>query len=341
MNIENIKEYILENDKIQLILENLGCHHIKINNEYVSCANPDGDNTKAILVYLNTNLTTINYTREICKNGSIYSDIFTLVEFITGNSFFKSVKIVCEWLGFDYHHNFNDNQNNTSTLLNVVDSLISSRNVDHEPIKNKTRSEVLLAYYLDVYNDLFANDGISYKTQDIFEIGYDEETNRITIPIRDEVGDLVGVKGRYFAEQIPEYEEKYLYIEKCARSQILYGYHLTENYIKEAGKVFVAEAEKGTMQLFDMGFKNSVSTGGKKISKTQIIYLSRLCVDIIFCFDKDVTKEEITNIANRFDDSAVIYAIIDDQNILDKKESPTDNSNKFKILLENNLYRIK
>ena len=43
---------------------------------------------------------------------------------------------------------------------------------------------------------------ISYETQIEFEIGYDESTNRITIPIRDEISSLVGVKGRLLKEEI-------------------------------------------------------------------------------------------------------------------------------------------
>ena len=67
---------------------------------------------------------------------------------------------------------------------------------------------------------MFNEDGVSYDTQAEFEIGYDEFTNRITIPIRDDLGNLVGVKARYFYRQVPEDEQKFMYIEKCARSQI-------------------------------------------------------------------------------------------------------------------------
>ena len=40
-----------------------------------------------------------------------------------------------------------------------------------------------------------------------------------------------------------------------------------------------------------MGYCNSVGIGGKKISSQQIEKLTRLGVDLIFCFDKDVTKK--------------------------------------------------
>ena len=100
------------------------------------------------------------------------------------------------------------------------------------------------------------------------------------------------------------------------------------------------EAEKGVQQLWSYGYSNSVATSGKKISNTQIEKLTRLCVDLVFLFDKDVGREELDEIANRFIDGVNIYAAIDKQGILLEKESPTDNLEKLKILL-GNLIKIK
>jgi DNA primase len=188
---------------------------------------------------------------------------------------------------------------------------------------------------------MFCEDGVGYDTQVEFEIGYDEFTNRITIPIRDDLGNLVGVKARYFYRQVPEDEQKFMYIEKCARSQILYGLYKTINFIKKAQRVFVVEAEKGVQQLYDKGYFEAVATGGSKISKSQIDKLTRLCVPIIFVFDKDITKEELDDIASRFIDGAEVYALIDTIGILNEKESPTDDISKFEQLLEKCMYRLK
>lgn len=67
----------------------------------------------------------------------------------------------------------------------------------------------------------------------LFEIGYDDVSNRITIPVRDEMGTLVGVKGRLFLKQEEMTEEeqrvKYIYLECCNRARLLYGLYLSEN----------------------------------------------------------------------------------------------------------------
>ena len=112
-------------------------------------------------------------------------------------------------------------------------------------------------------------------------------------------------------------------------------------YIKNLGRVYVFESEKAVMQLWDYGYKNAVSTGGKELSHYQIELLVRLGVDIVLAMDKDVTKEELETIADRFPDELPIYYIYDEEDILDNKESPSDNPVKWEHLVKNNIYRLR
>lgn len=341
MDIEILKEHILENNFIPTILEKLGCHHIRKKDGYFQCANPDGDNTTAVCVYENTNLTTINYTRDISNGKNIHTDLISLVEFYKNESFPYAVKWICDVLDIDYYSNLDED---LPKSLQLTKMLVEMQSVDTDTETEKPLKpipEKILSYFEPYVNDMFCEDGVGYDTQVEFEIGYDEFTNRITIPIRDDLGNLVGVKARYFYRQVPEDEQKFMYIEKCARSQILYGLYKTINFIKKAQRVFVVEAEKGVQQLYDKGYFEAVATGGSKISKSQIDKLTRLCVPIIFVFDKDITKEELDDIASRFIDGTEVYALIDTIGILNEKESPTDDISKFEQLLEKCIYRLK
>lgn len=341
MDIEILKEHILENNFIPTILEELGCHHIRKKDGYFQCANPDGDNTTAVCVYENTNLTTINYTRDISNGKNIHTDLISLVEFYKNESFPYAVKWICDVLDIDYYSNLDED---LPKSLQLTKMLVEMQSVDTDTETEKPLKpipEKILSYFEPYVNDMFCEDGVGYDTQVEFEIGYDEFTNRITIPIRDDLGNLVGVKARYFYRQVPEDEQKFMYIEKCARSQILYGLYKTINFIKKAQRVFVVEAEKGVQQLYDKGYFETVATGGSKISKNQIDKLTRLCVPIIFVFDKDITKEELDDIASRFIDGTEVYALIDTIGILNEKESPTDDISKFEQLLEKCMYRLK
>lgn len=336
MDIERLKEHILNNNLIPIILDAVGCHHITEKSNYYSAANPDGDNPTAIIVYKNEYLTAINYTRDILNGRSFSSDIFTLIEYIKQYSFFETLKWVCQEIGIDYYTDFDNDLPQSIKITNeLLAALQGNELLEHEkplaPI-----SEKILSYYLPCVNDYFLKDGVSYNTQLMFEMGYDPFSNRITIPIRDEIGTLVGVKGRLFKDKIQDGENKYSYLEPCARSQILYGLDKSYDFIKCKRQCYVVEAEKGVMQLWNMGYYNCVSTGGKNISKCQIEKLTRLCADIVFVFDKDVEIKELFNIADRFVDGVKLYALVDQTGtILPEKYSPTDKPEYFEELKKN------
>lgn len=340
MDVVQLKEYIVENNYVENILDGLGCHHIKYHSSgYWTCANKDGDNKNAIVIKNNDFLGCTNYTRQMIS-GSRTTDLIDLVCFNENLSFPDGLKYVCNLLGMDYYHNFDDDVPEslliTKMIMDMSESIDTTYDMPLKPI-----SKNILSYYKNRVNDLFAKDNIDYKTQQEFMIGYDEYTNRITIPIFSEINDLVGVKGRLFKENLEEDDLKYLYLEPCARARILYGLNKTMAFIKKTGKVYVTEAEKGTMQLWAYGYRNSVATGGKKLSNSQIEMLTRLGVDIVFAFDKDVTTKELEELSERFLDNVPIYYILDSDNILLEKESPTDSPEKWSILVKKFMYRLK
>jgi len=281
----------------------------------------------------------INYTRDINgKNNS--ADLISLVCFIKDISFSEGLKYICDIIGIDYYKNPDEDLPESLRITKLIYEMQSNYDIEEDkPLK--PISERILTYYKPYVTDMFANDGIDYMTQQEFEIGYDPETNRITIPIRDEISNLIGVKARLFKNNIEEHELKYIYIEPCARSKVLYGLYKTYQYIKQSSLVYIGESEKFVPQLWSMGIYNSVGIGGKKITSQQIEKLTRLGVDLVFCYDKDVTKLEIERIADRFIDGVSIYYLFDDKNILKEKQSPSDDPVKWQRLCNECLYKIK
>ena len=341
MDAREIKNYIYENHYAEQILESIGCHHIRYHasNAYWTACNPDGDNRSAIILYNNEPLICLNKTRQMIE-GSRTTDIIDLVCYIEKLSFPQAKKYICELMGMDYYHDFDEDIPESFKLLDMLENMdVCSHYSDDKPLK--PISEDILKYYLNYVNDLFYEDNISYQTQREFEIGFDPESNRYTIPIRSEIGDLLGVKGRYYYRKVPENENKYIYLEPCSKSKILYGLYKTTPYIKRSNRVYVFESEKAVLQLWDYGYQNVVSTGGKEISQYQIELLVRLGADIVLAMDKDVTKEEIEMIAERFPEEIPIYYVYDEDNILDAKESPSDNPQKWEHLVKNNIYRLR
>lgn len=340
MDVVHLKLYILEESRVDEILQSIGCHHIHYHSSgYWTCANKDGDNKQAIVVWNNEYLPCVNYTRQMVSNGR-KTDIIDLVCFTKNLTFPEALQYICNVLGIEYYHDFNADVPESLQITDLILKMNQNHGYDiNQPLKPISKN--ILSYYKNRVNNLFLKDNISYETQQDFQIGYDDSTNRITIPIFSEIGDLVGVKGRLFKEELSSDDLKYVYIEPCQRSKIIYGLNKTIPYIKKAGRVYVPEAEKGVLQLWEYGDRNAGATGGKELSQQQIELLTRLGVDIIFVQDKDVKQEEIEELASHFVDQIPIYYIYDNDNILDEKESPTDNPEKWKYLKQNNLYRIK
>lgn len=341
MDVQELKNYVYENKYVEQILDSIGCHHIKYHpsNDYWSCANADGDNNGAIVIYDNEFLMCINYTRQM-TTGNRNTDLIDLVCYTKHLTFPEGLKFICEEIGISYYHDFEEDIPESFRILQMIADM--NTNITEEKEKPLTPiSEHILSYYKPYVNNIFYEDNIDYKTQKEFEIGFDEETNRYTIPIRSEIGDLVGVKGRYFYREAPENENKYVYLEPCSKSKILYGLHKTIGHIKTKGIVYVFESEKAVMQLWSYGYKNAVSTGGKTISRHQVELLVRLGVKIVFCFDKDVEKSEYENIAIMFPDNIPLFYMFDEDNLLNGHESPSDNPKKWKKLKEENIYKLR
>lgn len=337
MDIRELKEEILNRELISDILSEIGCHHITDRGEYFSCGNRDGDNPRAIVVYKNEYIGCVNYTRQITKNGRS-ADIFDLIAYAEDCSFAEAMKFVCNLAGIDYYGESRELPESLQLIKLLQQMSIGEDNEDNSPVK--PISETILSYYLPYGNKMFEDDGISLEVQQEFEVGVDPYSGYITLPIRDSLGALVGVKGRYFGEP-DEWHSKYTHIEKCNKGKILYGYWQNREYIKNSNNLFVVESEKAVQQLATMGYRNSVSTGGKTISKYQIELIIRTGCTPIFAFDKDVEENELKDIAAMFMDGITVYAIIDKDNILDEKESPSDNPQKWRHLIKNNIYKIK
>lgn len=336
MRVDEIKEYLLNNDLVESVLSALGCGYVKNHGNYISAANPSGDNKQAIVIYLNENLTCVNYTRTIAKDKRS-TDIFDLVMFCEDCTFPEALKWVCETVGLDYYQEPED----VPESLQILKMLKQMSSDDSNEIREtlKPIPEQVLNYYLPYGNILFEQDGISLEIQKEFLVGYDPQSNRITLPIRSPIGDLCGVKGRLFGEP-DEYNPKYLYLMPVAKSEILYGLYENKEYIRNSNTLLIFEAEKSVQQCATNGIRNCVALGGKTISKTQAELIIRTGCTPIIALDKGIDIEEIYNVASIFPDNIPVQYIYDADDILLDKQSPSDDFKSLQHLLRNNIYNI-
>ena len=138
-----------------------------------------------------------------------------------------------------------------------------------------TYDDSILNDYIGKYNLMFFKDGINFQTQQFFNVGFDIETLRITVPEYTLDGRLCGIMGRLNDSRCPK-DERWLPIIPCSRSLTLYGYHHNYETIQQKNIVVVGESEKFVQQLHSMGSYVGLATCGCDVSEIQAKHLKAL-----------------------------------------------------------------
>ena len=275
--IQELKKQLLENpENICTLLEEFDFAHITLKrNEIRFARNSDGGPN--IRIRLNDEY--LNVTDYV---NSIHTDIISYIIKEKHTDFRSVLSAIKRIL------NLSDDWRPQSRRLifgGVYENIIHK--VDAPP---KTYDELILDAYIKAPNVRFQHDHISLETQMEFGIGYDVETDRITIPIRDQHGSLMGIKGRANFE-VNEETPKYLYLVPCQMSKTLFGY--STNYSSMYGStIMVFESEKSVLQCASYGYHNAVALGSNSLSEYQAkMILSLNPQKVIFMLDSDLPLE--------------------------------------------------
>lgn len=353
-DLQIIKDRLNKENKVEELLEHMGCE--KINHEQggelIVCQLPSkfkSNNTRSVQVKLNKHLSSVVRSRNM--NGDIFNLVSYLVNSIPANEVQDDLSNAKQWVieVMNYHdvldgrYNFKPKREVNSWLKDIKKKR-NKVNTDtfkpNEPIDEKVKLQYVMRPWYE-----WIQEGISYQTQVEYEVGYDLWTDRVVNMIRNKDGELIGVKGRYVGdnEEILD-KKKYLYIKKMNKSLELFNLHKALPYIKKHKCVIVWEGYKSVMKCHSIGIYNCVSIEGDDISPVQISLLKELGIDItiILAFDKDKMKrhvdsetgeielyprdimEQAEQITNR-----EVYAIVDDDDLLEEKDSPIDKGKKI------------
>src|SRR4029078_6524945 len=112
----------------------------------------------------------------------------------------------------------------------------------------------------------------------------DRSGNRISIPIHNSRGHVIGFGGRVLGDGEPKYlnsPETPLF----SKGRELYGLFLGRNAIRDAGKVIVVEGYMDVVALAQHGVEYAVATLGTATTPTHMQKLFRLTDTVVFCFD--------------------------------------------------------
>lgn len=359
-DLKIIKDRIYEEDRVEFILQELGCGHIKkegFGKMWVSSL-PDGDNKRSVQIKNNPSL-----TLHIRSKG-ITGDIFMLVGYILYNcttfeqltkKLFECKKWICqtlEWEEYLSHSSKKKSEKHdwNSWLRDIKNKRKkkNKKNVHNEIISNTIRDEKILKEFGNLPHIQWVNEGIKPSTQIAFGVGYDMLTHRITFPIHNKDGQLIGVKGRYVGtNEATMKDKKYMFLYKCNKSIENFNYHRALSHINEKKEVLVFEGEKSVMLATQYGYPWSISVMGSEISheQAQMIKQTGLDVKIILCYDKDKNSDDLRKYAEVFGNRR-IYAMYDwkkgEVDLLTDKDSPVDlGKDVFDKLYNERIYRIR
>lgn len=157
--------------------------------------------------------------------------------------------------------------------------------------------------------------GFSPRTLEEWEFGYDNWSNRITFAVRDEMGRLVGFKGRAWHEH---QQPKYLVLGDRPGSRPHYGWpcYRTGNVVYGLHRacsrdLIVCEGEFNAVALSQAGYAG-VAINGSNFSKRQAEIICRAADSVTVFFDTDEAGSDGANaVVDALKDFLPVYLVPD------------------------------
>ena len=187
------------------------------------------------------------------------------------------------------------------TAAASLGTMLYERPSDAVRAKNLSLENMVLPEHILGVFDLcpvqLVRDGFTKETLKAYDIGFDRELMRITFPVRDHLGNLVGISGRTV---IGEREKYHIYRSKLA--EVAAGYHLDKTKVLwgldkvyprvmsfGAGRepLILCEGFKAAMWVVQAGFQNSVAVMGTYLSFEQLSLVQRSTNSAILFLDND------------------------------------------------------
>ena len=328
-----LKQYIYDNKKIEYILEELGCKQIVFHPEkqFYSACQPDGNNSMGVVIKNCNNLNYYSYSRNIhIEEGK---DIFNLIQNIKKMKFSETIKYTHNLLGLEYKYSPKKKEiKQKFDLLAIFKKAASKKKricnvADIKYIKE----DVLDDFYPGIHIDLY-REGIIKKTIDKFNLGYSYKWKRTIFPHYYWLtGQLMGYNARTSVTNYDFFDiKKYFITPGMQKEYNLYGLYQNIEEIEKQHVIVIGESEKSVLKRDSRGDSTWVALSGKNISEEQVRIILGLDIkEIVIALDKDVPNEEVWSICERFYPIRKVSYICDKWDLLDKKDSPADSSNKI------------
>lgn len=257
-----------------------------------------------------------------CFGGSCLKggNVFTFVQEFEHVSFPEAVKIVADKINYNLKGNFDniivdkhkkehdiinlacmfyENNLNTSSGIEAKKYLLS-RKIDDQIIK-----EFKIGLALDNKNDLYnLLKSKGYEPALLESLGlisiindkvYDFFSGRITFPIEDINGHIVGFSSRIYRNE--KEVSKYINTKETliyTKGNNMFNFYKAKNAARKEKSLIIVEGQMDAIRVYSSGIQNVVALMGTALTQNQIELIKRLNVKVILCLDGDKAGEGAT-----------------------------------------------
>lgn len=252
----------------------------------------------------------IGDTRAHCFGCGWSGNALTFLAEYENCSPIKASRYIREWLGDDFvepettlleefEERFVKKAIDDMVEISIPTEELNRRSVDWQKMWRLNEKSPLIYMF---------NRGFTWDTLQMWDIGYDHISDRITIPYFDEDGTLVGFKGRaHDPEVIPRYKvlggPEYGF-DSFEVGLMLFGLDKTKSEVRK--HMFVFEGELNTISAYQKGIYNSVGISGKTLSESQVQLIRKYTESVTFIFDELIDSFRAAEKLARFMPSMIV-----------------------------------
>lgn len=241
-------------------------------------------------------------------------NVFTFVAEYENVSFIEAVRIVASKCGKElsittYNNNVSQALKEENEIMDLtqkffLNNLRTKFGKDAlEYLKNRGLNEDIIKEF-GIGLSLDSNDSLyqlllkkNYDIKKLLDLGlvnsvngktYDMFTRRITFPLWDKDGNIVGFSARVYRDE--KDVSKYMNSRESKlfkKGETLYNYHKAKDIAKREKKIIVVEGFMDAIRISSIGIKNVVALQGTAMTTEQIQLLKKLRVKVILCLDND------------------------------------------------------
>lgn len=228
-------------------------------------------------------------TAWMCQGCKRKGNAITLVMEVQGVARATAERTLREWFGIEFDEPMGGSM--------LAETEARFRQVDVEPDPPRPPASWLFGVQLhwsvvspEPFQGYMLDRGFDPHWLEVFDIGYDYFSDRLTIPVFNVDGELVGIKGRaHMDHQVPKYlilgdrpgaPPRYGFAPYEAAA-VVFGLHRR----RDVRTVVLCEGELNAIALAQLGVPRSVATGMSHLSQRHAQLLAREADEVVIYYD--------------------------------------------------------